>query len=111
MSKEFWKALLMRSIHAVWETAVATLPAAIVVTPAMIAQFNWETAMGIFYAVAAWALSAIFAGVLSAAKSMKVGMPEVQLSETLYALDNEPDEEDEELDAEYPEEDDEEGDE
>lgn len=96
MNAEFWKALLMRSIHAVWETAVATLPAAIVVTPAMIAQFNWETAKGIFYAVVAWALSAILAGVLSAAKSMKVGMPEVQLTETLYALDNDPEEYEEE---------------
>ena len=87
-NKGFWKALLMRAIHAVWETAVATLPATIVVTPVMIEQFNWETARGVFYAVLAWALSAIFAGCLSALKSAKAGMPEVQLANTLYALDN-----------------------
>lgn len=95
MTKEFWKALLMRSIHAIWETAVSTLPATIVITPAMIEHFNLDTALGIFYVVLAWALTAIFSGFLSAAKSMKVGMPEVQLSETLYALDNEPDEDEE----------------
>lgn len=103
MNKDFWKALLMRSVHAVWETAVATLPATIVVTPAMIAQFNWDTARGIIYAVLAWALSAIFAGFLSAAKSMKAGMPEIQLQQTLYALDNEG-----EIDPDYDIEDEEE---
>lgn len=28
MNKDFWKALFMRAIHAVWETAVSTMPAA-----------------------------------------------------------------------------------
>lgn len=96
MTKEFWDALLIRAIHAVWETAVATLPAGIVITPAMIAQFNWSTAKGWFIAFLAWALSAIFAGVLSAIKSTKVGMPEVQLADTLYELDN-----DGEVDPDY----------
>ena len=86
-NKDYWRALLMRAIHAVWETAVATLPATIVVTPVMIEQFNWETARGVFYAVLAWALSAIFAGCLSALKSAKAGMPEVQLAGTLKAFD------------------------
>lgn len=89
MTKEFWDALLIRAIHAVWETAVATLPAGIVITPAMIAQFNWSTAKGWFIAFLAWALSAIFAGVLSAIKSTKVGMPEVQLENTSNMSDDE----------------------
>lgn len=88
MKKDFWKALLMRSVHTIWETAVSTMPATIIITPAMIEHFDLETARGIFYAVAAWALTAIFSGVLSAFKSMKAGMPETQLAETLYALDN-----------------------
>lgn len=88
MNKDFWKALLMRSVHAVWETAVSTLPATIVITPAMIEHFKLENALGIFYVVLAWALTSIFSGVLSAIKSMNAGMPEVQLAETLYALDN-----------------------
>lgn len=88
MNKEFWKALLMRSVHAIWETAVSTLPATIVITPAMIEHFNLETALGIFYVVLAWALTSVFSGVLSAIKSAKAGMPEAQLAETLYSLDN-----------------------
>ena len=107
MKKDFWKALLMRSVHTIWETAVSTLPATIVVTPAMIEHFDLENARGIFYAVAAWALTAIFSGALSAFKSMKAGMPETQLAETLYALDNKG-EEDPDY---YVEETDEEGDE
>ena len=88
MNKDFWKALLMRSVHAIWETAVSTLPATIVITPAMIEHFDLETVLGIFYVVLAWALTSVFSGVLSAIKSAKAGMPEVQLAETLYSLDN-----------------------
>lgn len=95
MNRDFWKALFMRSIHAVWETAVASAPGAIVITPAMIEHFDWTTAKGVFCIFVAWALTALFSGILSAAKSMKVGMPEVALTETLYALDNDPDEDDE----------------
>ena len=79
MDKEFWKALFMRSIHAVWETAVSTAPATIVVTPAMIEHFNWDSAKGTFFIFMAWMLTALLSGVLSAAKSMKVGMPEVDV--------------------------------
>lgn len=86
----------MRSIHAIWETAVSTAPATIVITPVMIEHFDWETAKGVFFMVIAWALTAVFSGVLSAAKSMKVGMPEVNLSETLYDLENDEFEGDEE---------------
>ena len=107
MNKEFWKALFMRSVHAVWETAVAAAPAAIVITPAMIEHFDMTTAKGVFCTVVAWALTSLFSGVLSAAKSMKVGMPEVALTETLYNLDNDPNEDDEDDDDEEYEEGDE----
>ena len=86
----------MRSIHAIWETAVSTLPATIVITPAMIEHFDLEKARGIFYVVLAWVLTSIFSGILSAIKSAKAGMPEVQLAETLYSLDN-----DGEIDPDY----------
>lgn len=79
MNKEFWKALLMRSIHAVWETAVSTAPSAIIITPAMIEHFSWDSAKGTFYIFIAWVLTALLSGVLSAAKSMKVGMPETNV--------------------------------
>lgn len=96
MNKDFWKALFMRAIHAVWETAVSTMPAAIIITPAMIEHFDLDTAKGYFYIVTAWLLTAVFSGVLSAIKSAKAGMPEAQLAETLYALDNDPVEDEDE---------------
>lgn len=101
MDKEFWQALLMRSIHAIWETAVSTLPATIVITPAMIEHFNLEKALGIFYVVLAWALTSVFSGVLSAIKSAKAGMPEVDAIQGLKQLEElrpEPDAEEEDDD-------------
>lgn len=83
MSKEFWKAALIRAIKTVCQTAVATIGTAIVVT-----DVNWV------YVLSASAL----AGILSILTSVSVGLPEVNLAETLYALDNDPDEEDEEGD-------------
>ena len=94
MSKEFWKAALIRAIKTVCQTAVATIGTAMVVT-----DVNW------LYVLSASAL----AGILSILTSLSVGLPEVSLAETLYALDNDPDE-----DAEgevLEDEDDEEGDE
>ena len=89
MDKKFWKALLKRAEHAVWQAAVSTLPATIVITPAMIEHFNWETAKGVLCIVLAWAGTALFAGILSAAKSMKVGMPEVELLKEVEPTEHE----------------------
>lgn len=83
MSKKFWKAALIRAIKTVCQTAVATIGTAIVVT-----DVNWV------YVLSASAL----AGILSILTSVSVGLPEVNLAETLYALDNVPDAEDEEGD-------------
>lgn len=91
MNKEYWKAILMRAWHAVWETAAATLPTTIVITPAMIKEFDAST----FIVVLAWLLTALAAGVFSIIKSLAAGIPEAQLTGPL----NEDDEDDEDEDS------------
>ena len=73
MTREFWKAALIRALKTVCQTAVATIGTAMVVT-----DVNWV------YVLSASAL----AGILSLLTSISVGLPEVQLADTLYALDN-----------------------
>ena len=87
MTKEFWKAALIRALKTVCQTAIATIGTSMVIT-----DVNWT------YVLSASAL----AGILSLLTSISVGLPEVQLAETLYSLDNEPyvDELDEEEDDE-----------
>ena len=81
MTKDFWKAALIRAIKTICQTAIATIGTAMVVT-----DVNWV------YVLSASALS----GILSFLTSISVGLPEVQLADTLYALDNEVEDEDEE---------------
>ena len=81
MTKDFWKAALIRAIKTICQTAIATIGTAIVVT-----DVNWV------YVLSASALS----GILSLLTSISTGLPEVQLADTLYALDNEVEDEDEE---------------
>ena len=76
MNRDFWKAALIRALKTVCQTAVATIGTAMVVT-----DVNWV------YVLSASAL----AGILSLLTSISVGLPEVQLADTLYALDNDPD--------------------
>ena len=76
MNRDFWKAALIRALKTVCQTAVATIGTAMVVT-----DVNWV------YVLSASAL----AGILSILTSISVGLPEVQLANTLYALDNEGD--------------------
>lgn len=78
MNRDFWKAALIRALKTVCQTAVATIGTAMVVT-----DVNWV------YVLSASAL----AGILSLLTSISVGLPEVQLADTLYALDNMEDEE------------------
>ena len=78
MSKDFWKAALIRALKTICQTAVATIGTAMVVT-----DVNWV------YVLSASAL----AGILSLLTSISTGLPEVQLADTLYALDNMEDEE------------------
>ena len=83
MTKDFWKAALIRAIKTFAQAMVAQIGAGSV----GIVQFDW---------VGAFSVSAM-AAVLSIFTSL-AGLPEVQLSETIYALDNEPDEDDEDDD-------------
>ena len=78
MSKEFWKAAAIRAIKTVCQTAIATIGSAMVIT-----DVNW------LYVLSASAL----AGILSILTSLSIGLPEVQLADTLYSLDNVGDEE------------------
>lgn len=83
MTKDFWKAALIRAIKTVCQTAIATIGTAMVIT-----DVNW------MYVLSASALS----GILSILTSLSVGLPEVELAETLYSLDNIVDEDEEEGD-------------
>ncbi len=97
MNKDFWKAALIRAIKTICQTAIATIGSAMVIT-----DVNW------IYVLSASAL----AGILSILTSLSVGLPEVQLANTLYDLDNEGDEDYmEEYDALDDEEEDEDEDE
>lgn len=73
MNNDFWKAALIRAIKTVCQTAIATIGTAMVIT-----DVNW------LYVLSASALS----GILSILTSLSVGLPEVQLADTLYALEN-----------------------
>lgn len=81
MDKNFWKAALIRAIKTVCQTAIATIGTAIVIT-----DVNW------IYVLSASALS----GILSILTSISVGLPEVELAQTLDDLDMIIDEEDDE---------------
>lgn len=96
MNKNFWKAALIRAIKTFAQAMVAQIGAGSV----GIVQFDWVGALSV----------SAMAAVLSIFTSL-AGLPEVQLTETLYALDNDPDEEDEIEEVGDGIEDDEEGDE
>ena len=92
MTKEFWKALGIRCIRTFLTTILGVWTAGTLIT-----DIDWKTTL----------LSAFSATVYIVLLSIVSGLPEVQLEETLYDLDNDPlDDEDDEEDEE-----DEEGDE
>lgn len=90
MTKEWVKAALVRAIKTFAQAMVAQIGAGSI----GIVQFDWMPALSV----------SAMAAVLSIFTSI-AGLPEVQLQQTLYDLDNDPDEED------CEEDDDEEGDE
>lgn len=75
MTKDYWKKILIRAWHAVWETAAATLPATIVITPAMIQEFD----KSLLLVIVAWAETALVAGGVSIIKSLAIGIPEADI--------------------------------
>lgn len=81
MTADFWKATLIRAIRTICQTAIATIGTAVVLV-----DVNW------MYVLSASALS----GILSILTSIATGLPEVELAETLYSLDNVIDEDDDE---------------
>jgi len=85
MTKDFWKAALIRAIKTFAQAMVAQIGAGSV----GIVAFDWAGALSV----------SAMAAVLSIFTSL-AGLPEVQLSETIYALDNEPDDDDEEVEIE-----------
>lgn len=84
MTIDFWKAAGIRALKTICQTAIATIGTAMVIT-----DVHWT------YVLSASALS----GILSILTSIATGLPEVDLAETLYSLDNDPynEEEDEDL--------------
>lgn len=73
MNKDFWKAALIRAIKTICQTAVATIGTAMVIT-----DVNWVHVLS----------ASLLSGILSILTSLSAGLPEVQLSDTLYALEN-----------------------
>ena len=63
MSKEFWKAALIRAIRTICQTAIATIG-----TTALIEEVNWLLV----------ASSAALAGLLSILNSIATGLPEAK---------------------------------
>lgn len=63
MTKDFWKAALIRALHTIAQTAIAAIG-----TAAVLEDVNW------LYVLSATAV----AGVLSLLKSIAFGMPEMQ---------------------------------
>lgn len=78
MTKEFWKAAAIRAIKTFAQAMVAQIGAGSI----GVVQFDW---LGAFSVAAMAAILSIFTSL--------AGLPEVQLQDTLYALDNEEDDE------------------
>lgn len=94
MDKELLKAAWVRAYRSFFQAIVAQIPAGFVITPAMIQYFK----VGYFYVIVAVICNAVLYGFASFVTCIVGGLPEVQLTETLYALDNEPYDEEEEED-------------
>lgn len=74
MSKEFWKAALIRAFRTVCQELATTIPVGLVVTPVMIQQLD----ISVLYIVLAWLATALLGGVTSILTSIATGLPEVE---------------------------------
>ena len=81
MNKDFWICALIRAIRTICQTAIAMIGTAV-----FLSDVNW---VGV-------ASASVLSGILSIMTSIATGLPEVQLTETLYALDNDPVEDEDE---------------
>lgn len=75
MGKDFWKAALIRAFRTFLQVILAVWTAGQLIT-----EVDWRFLF----------LSAFSSAVYSLLTSVLAGLPEVQLSNTLYSLDNEP---------------------
>lgn len=96
MNKEFWKAAGIRAARTFLQVILAVWT-----TGQLITEVDWKFLL----------LSAFSSAVYSMLTSILAGLPEVALTDTLYALDNDPDEADEIEEVGTGIEDDEEGEE
>ena len=80
MNKEFWRAAFIRAAKTFIQVILAVWTAGQLIT-----EVDWKFVI----------LSAFSSAVYSLLTSLLAGLPEVKLSDTLYALDNDPDEDDE----------------
>lgn len=81
MTIEFWKAAGIRALRTFLQVILAVWTAGQLIT-----EVDWKFLL----------MSAFSSAVYSLLTSVLAGLPEVALTDTLYALDNDPDEEDEE---------------
>ena len=79
MNREFWKAALIRAFRTFLQVILAVWTAGQLIT-----EVDWKFLL----------LSAFSSAVYSMLTSILAGLPEVALADTLYELDNVPDEED-----------------
>lgn len=68
MTKDFWKATLIRAIRTVCQTAIATIGTAVVIS-----DVNWQMV----------ASASVLAGILSILTSIATGLPEVTSADEL----------------------------
>lgn len=94
MNKELVKAAWVRAYRSFFQAIVAQIPGGFVITPAMIQYFK----ISYIYVILAVIGNATLYGFVSFITCIVGGVPEVQLEQTLYDLDNDPhnEEEDEE---------------
>lgn len=108
MNKTLLKAAWVRAYRSFFQGIVSQIPAGFAVTPIMIQHFK----ISYVYVIAAILCNAALYAFASFVTCMVGGLPEAQLQETLYDLDNEGDEDvDYDITDEDEDEDDEEGEE
>lgn len=82
MNKDFWKAAGIRALRTFIQVILAVWTAGQLIT-----EVDWKFLL----------LSAFSSAVYSMLTSILAGLPEVALTDTLYALDNDPDDDEDEL--------------
>lgn len=84
MNKELLKAAWIRAYRSFLQAIVSQIPAGFIITPAMIQYFK----ISYVYVILAILCNAALYALASFITCIVGGLPEVQLAETLYALDN-----------------------